>query len=304
MSLTKLITPKAFVELLQKETSRRVVPVDSTWYLPNVNRSGKQEFLNQERIPHAVFFDIDSVKDANSPYPHMVPNLATFNKSMSDLGLQRSDVLVVYDRIGNFSAPRCAWTLSLFGHPSVYLLNNYNLYKRAGCPLDTIKRTAYSEFPQTDYKSDVDLIKEKVVSYEDMLQLVQHGELAQHFNVYDARSLGRFDGSVPEPRPGLSSGHVMGVQPLPFEELLEPESDAFPQSPEDMKRKLNEVMAKLKISYNPQLPTIVMCGTGVSACIILTALELAGIRDVKLYDGSWTEWVMRSDPSLVIKGRE
>lgn len=304
MSLIKLITPKAFLELLQKETSRRVIPVDSTWYLPNANRSGKQEFLNLERIPQSVYFDIDAVKDVKSPYPHMLPDLATFNESMGELGLKGSDVLVVYDRIGNFSAPRCAWTLALFGHPSVYLLNNYNLYKKAGYPLETTKRTKYSEFPPTEYKSDIDMSKEKVVSYEDMLQLVQHGELAQHCNVYDARTIGRFNGSAPEPRPGLSSGHVMGAQPLPFGDLLELGSGAFPESPTDMKHKLNEAMAKLKSSYNPQLPTIVMCGTGVSACIILTALELAGIRDVKLYDGSWTEWVMRSDPSLIVQGRE
>lgn len=304
MSFFKLITPKAFVELAQKETSRRVIPVDSTWYLPTLNRNGKQEFLTLDRIPNSVFFDIDAVKDVNSPYPHMVPDLATFNQSMSELGLQRNDVLVVYDRIGNFSAPRCAWTLAVFGHPSVYLLNNYNLYKKLGYPVENDKRTKWSELGPTEYKSDIDLSAQKVIGYDEMLQLVTSGELSKRFNVFDARTVGRFDGSAPEPRPEMSSGHIKGTQPLPFGELLEQDSGAFPESPELMKKRFDEALAKLKDNYNPSLPTIAMCGTGVTACIVMAGLEHAGIRDVKLYDGSWTEWVMRSDPKLITKGRD
>lgn len=303
MSFFKLLTPKAFVELAQKETTRRVIPVDSTWYLPNVGRDGKQEFLVMDRIPNSVFFDIDAVKDINSPYPHMAPDLNTFNQSMGELGLRRSDVLVVYDRIGNFSAPRCAWNLAAFGHSPVYLLNNYNMYKKLGYPVEIDKRTKWSELSPTKYKSDVDLTDQRVIGYDQMLQLVNSGELDKRFNVFDARTVGRFDGSAPEPRPGLSSGHIKGTQPLPFGELLEQDSGVFPETPELMKEKLDGALAKLKDNYDPSLPTIAMCGTGVTACIVMAGLEHAGIRDVKLYDGSWTEWVMRSDPKLIAKGR-
>lgn len=303
MSFFKIITPKAFVELAQRETSRRVIPVDSTWYLPNVGRDGKQEFLELDRIPKSVFFDIDAVKDVKSPYPHMVPDLSTFNHSMGELGLKRDDILVVYDRIGNFSAPRCAWTLAIFGHPSVYLLNNYNLYKKLGYPVENDKRTKWSELNPTEYKSDVDLASQRVVSYETMLQLVSSGELSKRFNVFDARPVGRFDGSAPEPRPGLSSGHIEGAQPLPFGALLDQDTGALPESPELMRARLDKALTELHDNYNPSLPTIAMCGTGVTACIVMAALEYSGIRDVRLYDGSWTEWVMRSDPKMISKGR-
>lgn len=73
------------MEILQKETSHRVVAVDSTWYLPNMKKDGFKEFLEVERIPGAVYFDIDGVKDTKSPYPHMLPDSATFNKYMSKL---------------------------------------------------------------------------------------------------------------------------------------------------------------------------------------------------------------------------
>lgn len=304
MSLYKLLTPKAFIELLNKETVRRVVPIDSTWYLPNLNKDGKKEFLEVERIPNAVYFDIDSVKNTDSPYPHMAPDLNTFNKSMSNLGITKDDVLVVYDRIGTFSAPRCAWTLTMFGHNPVFLLNNFNLYKKAGFPLDTTKKTAYSDYSMTDYKSHINLCPQNVVTYEEMLDLVQKGELKSKYNVYDARSLGRYEGRDPEPRPNFPSGHITGTQPLPFTEILDPASKAIPQNSGDTKKLIDGVLEKLEDTYDPSKPTIVMCGTGVSACIIKAALEHAGVSDIKLYDGSWTEWVMRSDKSMLAKNRD
>ncbi|QLG70684.1 hypothetical protein HG535_0A06260 [Zygotorulaspora mrakii] len=303
MSLYKLLSPKAFVELLQKETVRRVIPVDSTWYLPNLKRDGKKEYLEVERIPNAVYFDIDRIKDTNSPYPHMAPTIEQFNKGMSELGITKDDVLVVYDRIGTFSAPRCAWTLSMFGHNPVFLLNNFNLYKKAGYPLDTAKKTTYSGYETTSYKAHINLCSENVVSYETILDLVQKGNLKKKYNVYDARSLGRFEGREPEPRPNFPSGHISGTQPLPFTELLV-ESNALPESPEATKKKIEQVYKNLDDTFDPTKPTIVMCGTGVSACIVKTALEYAGITDVKLYDGSWTEWVLRSPPDLLANNRD
>ncbi len=62
-----------------------------------------------------------------------------------------------------------------------------------------------------------------------------------------------------------------------------------------MEKKVQEAFKKLNNTYDPSKPTIVMCGTGVSACIIRTALEHSGVKDIKLYDGSWVEWVLRSD---------
>lgn len=304
MASYKLITPKAFIELLHKECSRRVIPVDSTWYLPNLKRDGKKEFLERERIANAVYFDIDGVKDNQSPYPHMAPDLATFNRSMGQLGLRKDDILVVYDTIGNFSAPRCAWTLAVFGHEPVYLLNNYILYKQEGYPVDTSRKESYTPYETTEYTSDVDLTSKEVVQYEELLDLVQKGELSNKFNVYDARALPRFEGKAPEPRPGLPSGHIPGTQPLPFTDVLDSSLKVFPQDSAEMKGKLEQAFKSLNDTYDPAKPTIAMCGTGVTGCIIKKALEHSGIHDVKLYDGSWTEWAIRSDPQLLAKDRE
>ena len=311
MTKYQLLSPKSFIDLLSRETTRRVIPVDSTWYLPNAKRDGRQEFLDVERIPNAVFFDIDTVKDTKSPYPHMLPDIDTFNAAMSTLGLRREDILVVYDRIGNFSAPRCAWTLSLFGHPSVYLLNNFKLYKAAGYPLETDPRGADNGLSALDsvpsvYEAVMDseqrrLFKDQVVSYEEMLRLVETGALKDEYNAFDARSIGRFQGRDPEPREGLTSGHIPGVQPLPFTEVLDPVTLEFPETSEAMRQKLESTLAKLGDKLDPEKKTLVMCGTGVTAAVIRTALEHAGVRDLRLYDGSWTEWAQRADPRYIVK---
>ncbi|CAH01494.1 thiosulfate sulfurtransferase [Kluyveromyces lactis] len=291
MTLYKLLTPKAFAELLSKETKRRIIPVDSTWYLPNLNRSGKQEFLDEERLKGAVYFDIDGVKDMKSEYPHMLPDLSTFNKSMSELGLKKDDILVVYDRIGNFSAPRCAWTLAVLGHDPVYLLNNFPALKLSGYPVETSKVTSFTPYEMSEYVSDVDLAEKETVSFEDMQKLVSTGDI-KNYQVLDARSLQRFTGEAPEPRPGLSSGHIPGVQPLPFLEVLNSDK-TFTSDREEMLKKIQDFVSQTGNEFETDKPTIAMCGTGVTGVIIKTALEISGVKNVRLYDGSWTEWVMK-----------
>ncbi|CCF55829.1 hypothetical protein KAFR_0A03940 [Kazachstania africana CBS 2517] len=291
--LYKLLTPQRYMDLLSKETARRIIPVDSTWYLPNLGKNGRQEFLNVERIPNAVYFDIDDIKNNDSPYPHMAPTLETFNSKMSQLGLRQDDILVVYDRIGNFSSPRCAWTLSLFGHENIYLLNNFNVYKALNLPLDTKRQATLTNLSPSTYKSMIDLRSKEIVSYEEMLSLVESDELKSKYNVFDARPLGRFKGVDPEPRTEIKSGHIPGAQPLPFFEILDSTDKTFPQDVDSMKKKLNEALAKLGDDMDANKPIIAMCGTGVTGTIIKTAFEHAGFNNVKLYDGSWTEWALK-----------
>ena len=131
-----IVTPKELSEALQKNvtsklsTSPRVIPLCGAWFLPNdpEGRTGRKVF-EQRRIPSARFFDLDAVKDHDSPYPHMLPTAEVFAEAMGELGIKRDDTLVVYDthELGLFSAPRVAWTLRVFGHPQVHILNNFRV---------------------------------------------------------------------------------------------------------------------------------------------------------------------------------
>lgn len=79
----RALSAESFIKLWRSSdpAASRIVPVDATWYLPNAGRDGFNEFQT-ERIPGAVHFDVDGIKDASSPYPHMMPDKATFDKAM------------------------------------------------------------------------------------------------------------------------------------------------------------------------------------------------------------------------------
>lgn len=284
-----LVTAKELHEALKKNppspinSEARVVPLCAAWFLPNDKRTGIQVFREQ-RIPKARFFDLDKVIDKHSAYPHMLPDPKGFAAAMSELGVRKEDTVVVYDtkELGIFSAPRVAWTLKLFGHPKVHILNNFKTWVEEGLPTESgeLYSVECGTYPIPKFNEN------KVASFEQVKEAAQehNKEGAEGIQILDARSPGRFTGEAPEPREGLSSGHVPGSINIPFNALLEPQSKAF-YSPE----KLHSIFKEKGV--DPNKPMISSCGTGVTACVIETGLDVAGYGSPetrRVYDGSWT----------------
>lgn len=301
-----IVTPKELHEALKKNpttkisTSPRVIPLCAAWFMPNDPEGRKGiDVFHKSRIPQARFFDIDAIKDHESPYPHMLPTCETFAQAMSDLGIRRDDSIVVYDteELGLFSAPRVGWTLRVFGHPNVHILNNYRLWVREGYPTESgepapVEKTKY---PVPTYDTGL------VVHFPEMKEIAKNygKEGSDGIEILDARSYGRWAGTESEPRPGLPSGHMPGSKSLPFQELLDPETKTLLPGPE--LRKIFEAKG-----VDPTKTIISSCGTGVTAAIIETALGEAGYgdpRERRIYDGSWTEWAQRvtEDSGLIQK---
>jgi len=300
---TYLVTPSQLHKALQKNihsrlsTAPRIIPLCASWFLPNDGRTGIETF-RAGRIPHARFFDLDAVKDPHSPYPHMLPSASDFATAMGKLGIRKDDSVVVYDskELGIFSAPRVGWTLKVFGHEHVHVLNNFKLWCEEGLPLESgeVKEVEGVDYPVPE------LDAAKVVAFEEVKQIAgeQGKEGAEEVQVLDARSLGRWKGVEPEPRPGLSSGHIPYSISVPVSDLLDPQTKAFlPAS--DL-----EAVFKSK-GIDPSKPIISSCGTGVTAAVIDAALVEAGFPEERrrLYDGSWTEWAQRVNPSenMIVK---
>lgn len=284
-----LVTPKELHEALNKDpststsTDPRVIPLCASWFMPNDERTGIQTFREQ-RIPKARFFDLDKAIDKRSPYPHMLPDAKGFAAAMSELGIRKEDTVVVYDskELGIMSAPRVGWTLRLFGHPKVHILNNFKLWVEEGLPTESgeLYTIECGPYPIPTVET------QRAISFDEVKDSIrnQDKEGAEGAQILDARPLGRFTGEAPEPREGLSSGHMPSAVSIPFSAVLDPETKAF--LPKDKLKKLFE-----EKGVDPMKPIITTCGTGVTACVIETALEEAGYGSAesrRVYDGSWT----------------
>jgi len=303
------VAPAEIEKFLQRHRTDKVLPVDASWYMPNVPMNGFNEFQKERFNKDAVFFDIDKISDHSSPYPHMLPSQKSFENIVGQLGISNDTLLLLYDKQGIFSLCRAAWMFEIFGHDpeKLFILNTFPSYKQSFADLnlvmvvheminrlETTVVTKPSPHEPVTYKATFD--PSKVVSYEKILKLAQKGEIGKSVTLIDARSHDRFTGAVGEPRAGISSGHVPGAVNLPFNELLTPNKSFL------SKMSLQSVLKEHKIDESK--PIIVMCGTGVTACVLRTGLILAGFNqdNIAVYDGSWTEWAMRVPEQLIAKG--
>lgn len=227
-------------------------------------------------IPGAVFFDIDELSDHATPLPHMLPTPEAFSQSMSALGVGDRMQIVIYEQEGVFSVPRAWWMLRTFGAPHVYILDGgLQSWVTTGSP---VEGGQVNRAPATFHAwLDHDAVK-------DFARIQQM--IAERAQILDARSSGRFTGALPEPRPGISSGHMPGAINTPFTELAE---GGRLKSPE----KLRDYFTAKGVDLEQPITTT--CGSGVTAAVIALGLEVAGAKNVSLYDGSWAEYAQRPE---------
>jgi thiosulfate/3-mercaptopyruvate sulfurtransferase len=236
----------------------------------------------ESHIPGALFFDIEQLSDHATTLPHMLPTPDDFSRSMSALGVSDSSTIVIYEQQGVFSAPRAWWMLRTFGAQRVHILDGgLRIWTEADLP------TASGPVYRAPASFHAKLHSEAVLNLTQLKD-----QLAQHQQVLDARSAARFNGSAPEPRPNLSSGHMPGATSIPFTELVEDGR----LKPAD---KLREYFSTKKIDL--QQPITTTCGSGVTAAVIALSLEVVGAQNVALYDGSWAEYAQQPD-SVIEKG--
>ena len=263
----------------------RVKVLDGSWFMPGEKRDTKADFI-QRRIQGAQYFDIDAVRDHSNPMPHMLPSPTQFADAVGRLGVRDDDAVVVYDTKGLFSAARVWFTFRCFGASDVAVLDG-------GLPL-WVNRLYPMESGPVQPPEPVQFIprdrtRQLVRTYNEMLA----NSRKPAFQVLDARSIGRFDGSNPEPRPNLSSGHMPHSLNTPYSSLIRTDKDGHEmmKTLEGLELALRHAGVKLDEAGRERL--VATCGTGVTASVIALALELLGQRNWSVYDGSWTEWASK-----------
>ena len=251
---------------------------DATKYLPNEPFDGLTKY-REAHIPGARFFDIDVVADPDTTLPHMAPTAGRFARLMGELGISNTTRVIFYDQKGLQSSARGWWLMKLFGHEKAAVLDG-GLPKWLAEGRATESGDAKAAAP-TSYTPDFRAALVKGIG--DVKRIIASGSAL----ILDARAKGRFDGTAPEPRPGLPSGHMPGAKSVPFNELLN--ADFTMKDAATLRARFAAAGA------DGIKPIVTSCGTGVTACILALGLKQAGLGDAAIYDGSWTEWAGRPE---------
>jgi thiosulfate/3-mercaptopyruvate sulfurtransferase len=244
--------------------------VDVRWYLDG--RSGRAAYA-EGHLPGAVWLDVDSELSAwASPAAgrHPLPRPEHFAAVLGRVGIAEGTPVVAYDDAGGSIAARLWWMLHAIGEPAAVLDGG----------LAEWPRELVTELPDVVPVSRVPRPwpADRLVSADDVV--------ASDAAVHDARTAERYAHGDPaiDPRPG----HIPGALSAPWAANLGPDGRLRPAA------ELRELYAAAA-----DRGAIAYCGSGVTACLDLLAMEVAGISDTALYAGSWSQWA--NDPSRPIE---
>lgn len=270
--------PLISVADFRRLNSKDIVIVDA--------RSGKDAFERYVKghIEGAFHADLDRDLAAVPADPskggrHPLPNPAAFGAFLGRLGIEPATHVIVYDdKAGSNAAARFWWMLKAAGHQKVQVLDGgLDAALKAGVALSSALPEARSAAP---YKVSW---KDAVVTIDEVARAVKEPARL----VIDVREAYRYNGES-EPIDTVA-GHIPGAMNVPYVENLNADGTFLPA--DALKAKYDAVMNGKK-----QDDVIVHCGSGVTACHTLLAMEQAGITKPKLYVGSWSEWSRTGRP--------
>lgn len=225
------------------------------------------------QIPSTRFFDIKhKFSDTSAEFPNTFPSIEQFILEAQKLGINTGSAIVVYDDKGIYSSAR-AWLLfKAFGHNNVAVLNGgFPEWKKANYQIENKK----------DYKGETgNFVATLQPKYFKFFKDIIKASTDINCTILDARSEQRFKSLISEPRAGLRSGTIPNSINLPYTELLNG----------NKLKSRTELISIFNTLVNTNKNLVFSCGSGITACILALAAEIADYKNSSVYDGSWTEY--------------
>lgn len=244
-----------------------------------------------DRIPGAVYFDLE--QDLSGPVQehggrHPLPDVDGLAEKLGKAGIDNTVKVVAYDDQGGAISSRLWFLLKYMGHDEVYVLDEgYTAWKDAGFPVSSsapavvVPKTFVPRL-RPEMLADIDEVREAS-------RAIRSGDPS--YALIDSREKSRYLGQV-EPL-DKAAGHIPGAINRYWKDNLDEKGKW--KSSEELQRQYEDLRDKKQI--------IVYCGSGVTACPNLLALNEAGLEQVKLYAGSWSDWISYSE-NLIAIGEE
>jgi thiosulfate/3-mercaptopyruvate sulfurtransferase len=254
-----------------------VVVCDVRWYLDG--RSGRVAY-DAGHLPGAVFVDLDrdlASEPGGVAGRHPLPDPTSFAAAMGRFGIGDATTVVAYDDTGGSTAARLVWMLRVLGRRAALFDGGIAAWPGALStdPVTTDPATfTPAAWPE-----------EATVDADGVAAAVARGDAV----VLDARAGERYRGEV-EPI-DARAGHVPGARNLPWADVIDPATGRF-RTPDALRARLAEV------GIGADTEVIAYCGSGVTSCIDVITVELAGYEPARLFVSSWSGW--SADPDRAV----
>ncbi|MBP1948537.1 sulfurtransferase [Virgibacillus litoralis] len=257
-------------ERLENKLENTVV-VDARFQL-NDPEAGRKAYL-ESHIPHAVYLDLNkdlSGKAEKHGGNHPLPDMDMFAAKIGNIGIDHDTAVVIYDQRNDMFAARLWWLLNYMGHENVYLLDGgFEKWVEQGhevsSEIPTLSATDFQPIFRENQVADIDEVKEKLDNKSAVL--------------IDSRGRDRYLGKTEPLYP--KAGHIPGAKNYFWKNVLD--EDGNWKNDTDLQENFSALSKDDEI--------IVSCGSGVSACPNVLALKKAGYKNVKLYPGSFSDWI-------------
>jgi len=252
-----------------------------------------------EHIPGAVYLDLE--KDLSALVTahggrHPLPDIDQLALTLGKAGINQNSRVVIYDDNKGMNAARLWWMLHYVGHEQVYVLSEgFTTWKNAKFPVTSdqpvVIPTTFVAHVQPDMLADVEEVRQVSQAYgsTDTTPSVQTQDHTSLPVLIDSREHKRYLG-LEEPIDS-KAGHIPGAVNYFWQDTRHDEEDRY----DDVER-----LEKHFAGLDKEQTIIVYCGSGVSACPNVLALNEAGYTNVKLYSGSWSDWISYEENAVAI----